>query len=222
MENTNLATIIVSIASLITSIFSAYFIYQQTGIYREQTEIQKKQNQPIFIISIYQRQDSDDGKYGTEILEVRNKGAKILQSNISNTVFYRLSHHSKMKNDSIYAEVLDYFNSSVVDNTGDDMIMCSWGIGSNRNFAQCYRKAIDASKNSNDIYFFDKIIVTKITYQDILQEVHTVYFQHGQSISKQQYDNYFNCSKTVWGDIGFALKNISFDVMKAKMDELSL
>ena len=87
LENKDLIALISSIligfATIIISIISAYYVCQQTKIYREQTNIQKKQNQPIFVVKIWQQQDGDDGKYGTEILEVHNYGSRILKCNIS-------------------------------------------------------------------------------------------------------------------------------------------
>lgn len=38
------SSIFIGVATIITSVISAYFVYQQTKIYREQTDIQKKQN----------------------------------------------------------------------------------------------------------------------------------------------------------------------------------
>ena len=37
-----LSSIFIGVATIITSVISAYFVYQQTKIYREQTDIQKK------------------------------------------------------------------------------------------------------------------------------------------------------------------------------------
>ena len=37
-----LSSIFIGFATIITSVISAYFVYQQTKIYREQTDIQKK------------------------------------------------------------------------------------------------------------------------------------------------------------------------------------
>ena len=77
LENKDLialiSSILIGIATIIISVISAYFVYQQTKIYREQTDIQKKQPQPVFVVRIWQQQDGDDGKYGTEILEVHSK-----------------------------------------------------------------------------------------------------------------------------------------------------
>lgn len=85
-----LSSFLIGVATIIISIISAYYVCQQTKIYREQTNIQKKQNQPIFVVKIWQQQDGDDGKYGTEILEVHNYGSRIQKCAISTSVFYRL------------------------------------------------------------------------------------------------------------------------------------
>lgn len=213
------SSIFIGVATIITSVISAYFVYQQTKIYREQTDIQKKQNQPIFVTRIWQQQDSDDGKYGTEILEVHNYGSRILKCNISTSVFYRLARIKELQKDTIYAQVLDYFYSSVIDNSNDTMIVRMYGTGSNRIFAENYMQAIQASKNGEVLYFFDKIILSEITYTDILGEKHTLYFDRNNEINEDIYKKYFDASKKVWNDMAFSLNKISFNLMREKMDE---
>ena len=56
-----LSSILIGVATIIISIISAYYVCQQTKIYREQTNIQKNQTQPIFVFKIWQQQDVDDG-----------------------------------------------------------------------------------------------------------------------------------------------------------------
>lgn len=215
-----ISSIFIGFATIITSVISAYFVYQQTKIYREQTDIQKKQNQPIFVTKIWQQQDSDDGKYGTEILEVHNYGSRIQKCTISTSVFYRLVCNNELKNDTIYAEVLDYFNSSVIDNSNDTMIERTWGTGNNRLFAENYMQAIQASKKGDGLYFFDKIILLKIKYTDILGEKFILFFDRNNEISEEVYNEYFDVSKKVWNNMVFSLNNISFNRMKKKIDEI--
>lgn len=214
-----ISSILIGIATIVVSVISAYFVYQQTKIYREQTDIQKKQTQPVFVVRIWQQQDGDDGKYGTEILEVHNYGSRILKCNISTMVFYRLARNKELKNDTIYAQVLDYFNSSVIDNSNDTMIKRTWRTGNNRIFAENYMQAIEVSKKGDGLYFFDKIILSKITYTDILGEEHTLFFDRNNEISEEIYNGYFDVSRKVWNNIAFSLDKISFNLMKEKMDE---
>lgn len=190
----------------------------QKDISQEQAKIQKKQVQPIFSIFVYQQQDLDDGKYGTEILEVRNIGAKVLDVKIDTDVFFRITRHEINQNDTIYFEISDYFNMSYSDNKGSDLIETALGTSSNRMFSKEYQKAIKAS-HDGIIYFLDKIILSKITYRDILNEKHTIYFEGKNEIEQSLYDSYFNFAKKSSTE-GLALRNISFEQMKTLIDEL--
>lgn len=55
-----LITLIIGVATLITSIVSIYVMMSQNKISQEQTDIQKSQVQPIFSIVVHQQQDMDD------------------------------------------------------------------------------------------------------------------------------------------------------------------
>ena len=134
-------------------------------------------------------------------------------------MFYRLARIKELQKDTIYAQVLDYFYYSVIDNSNDTMIVRMYGTGSNRIFAENYMQAIQASKNGDVLYLFDKIILSEITYTDILGEKHTLYFDRNNEISEDIYKKYFEASKKVWNDMAFSLNKISFNLMKEKMDE---
>lgn len=82
-----LVSIVVGIATLITSIVSIHVMMSQNRISQEQTDIQKSQIQPIFTIVVHQQQDFDDGKYGTDVLNVRNLGSKVLDYSVDVDVF---------------------------------------------------------------------------------------------------------------------------------------
>lgn len=68
-------------------------------------------------------------------------------------------------------------------------------------------------------YFFDKIILLKIKYTDILGEKHTLYFDRNNEISEEIYNKFFGVSKKVWNNMVFSLHNISFNMMKEKIDD---
>ena len=64
---TLVVSIVVGVATVIATCVNAYLVYKQNEIYKEQTALQVRQNQPVFSISKQLEQDLDDGKYGTEI-----------------------------------------------------------------------------------------------------------------------------------------------------------
>lgn len=71
---TLVVSIVVGVATIISTGVNAYLVYKQNEIYKEQTALQVKQNQPVFSISTHLEQDLDDGKYGTEIVTIHNVG----------------------------------------------------------------------------------------------------------------------------------------------------
>ena len=123
------------------------------------------------------------------------------------------------KNDTIYFEVLDYFNASSVDKTGNELIKSTFGVSNNRLFFYLYQQALDIS-HKGVIYFLDKVILTKITYIDVLKKGHVVYFDEGREISQQQYQNYFDYAQQT-SNAGFALQKLKFAQMKAQIDACS-
>ena len=54
-------TIVVGIATIITSFVNVYLVKCQLDINKEQTALQKSQSQPIFDIYVRQKPDRDDG-----------------------------------------------------------------------------------------------------------------------------------------------------------------
>ena len=99
------------------------------------------------------------------------------------------------------------------------MIVRMYGTGSNRIFAENYMQAIQASKNGDVLYLFDNIILSEITYTDILGEKHTLYYDRNNEISEDIYKKYFEVSNNVWNNIAFSLNDISFNRMKEKIED---
>ena len=211
-------TIVVGIATIITSFVNVYLVKCQLDINKEQTALQKSQNQPIFDILVRQQQDSDDGKYGTDVMEVRNIGSKVKYCKVESTVFFCLSKHYLSQRDSLYAEIKDYFYATVNSNVGDGLIMQQWCPGNNRIFCEGYNKAIHDSHDGIH-YFYDKVILLKIDYQDILDENHTQYYKDNIQISEEQYNHYFDSSSASWAVHFFTLRDDIYKDMKKKMDE---
>ena len=211
-------TVVVGIATIITSVVNVYLVKCQVDVNKEQAALQKSQSQPIFDISVRQQQDSDDGKYGTDILEVRNIGTKVKYSKVESTVFFCLSKHHLSQRDSLYAEIKDYFYATVNSNVGDGLIMQQWCTGNNRIFCEGYNEAIHDSHDGIH-YFYDKVILLKIDYKDIFDENHTQYFKKNFQISKEQYNHYFNSVSASWGVHFFTLRDCIYKEMKKKIDE---
>lgn len=152
-------------------------------------------------------------------MNVRNLGSKVLDYSIDVDVFFQLSRHEKMQNDTIYFEIPDYFNASYSDKTGNDLIKTYFGVGNNRIFCKLYQHALDASHN-DVMYFLEKVILCKITYHDILKNKHTLFFENGDEISQDRYIKYFT-SAQLTATFGIALRKLNFANMKMKVESIS-
>ena len=210
-------TVVVGIATIITSFVNVYLVKCQVDIYKEQNALQKSQSQPIFDISVRQQQDSDDGKYGTDILEVRNIGTKVRYCKVESTVFFCLSKHHLSQRDSLYAEIKDYFCATVNSNVGDGVIMQQWCPGNNRIFCEGYDEAMHDTRDGI-YYYYVKFILLKIDYKDILDENHTQYYRENIQISEEQYNHYFDSASASW-DVFFTLRDDIYKEMKNKIDK---
>lgn len=213
-----LVSIVIGIASILTSVVSITIMKQQSRLAEEQNEMQKLQNQPIFDICVYQQQDSDDGKYGTDILEIRNIGEKMTSCEITTNVYFAISYHNQNTRDTIYAEVKDYFMVAV--HNGNDKVLVEkrWCAGNNRVFCEGYDASMKDSKDGV-YYFYDKIVLIKIEYTDILREKHTLYFKHGKEIKESEYIHYIDANKQVFGYEFFSLNSVDYHHLKEVLDK---
>lgn len=214
---TLIVSIVVGIATIITSVVNLYLVKCQVNLTKEQSNIQKSQNQPIFDINIKQQKNGNDGKYDTDILEVRNIGSKVLACKVNTDVFFCLSRHDHNHNDSIYAHVVDYFFVTTNNIVGDGMITQQWCPDNNRIFCDGYFQSL---KDSHDgiYYFYEKIVLLKIDYEDIMHENHTLYYKGDLQINKDQYSHYFASAEQVWNVHTFSLSDNIYDEMKRKVD----
>lgn len=213
-------SIVVGVSTIITSVVSCNVMRGQYRIYEEQTKIQKLVTQPVFEIYISQQQDSDDGKYGTETIEIRNISNKMSSCKVSTNVFFALSYQHLTDRDTIYAEVKDYFLIAVHNSNDTGVVEKRWCPGNNRIFCEGYNASIKDC-HDNTYYLYDRIILTKIEYQDILKEPHTIYFRSGYEISEEEYLHYFNESKKTFGERFFSLNDIKYDYLKSVLEKRS-
>lgn len=218
---TLVVSIVVGVATVIATCVNAYLVYKQNEIYKEQTVLQVRQNQPVFSISKQLEQDLDDGKYGTEIFTIRNVGHTMSQPcEVKVSVFFKITKTKGAQRDSLYFPIEDYFNMASNGNTGDDEVYYAKGSGSNRKYSDIYYAAIEASKETkpDSYYFIDKFILTKIEYSDIFDRKHVRFFMDKGEISKESYDKIVTQG---YNDYRYnSLMNISFSAIKNVVDDI--
>lgn len=178
---------IIAITALFVSIVTAIAVWKQAKIDKTLSQLQIAREQPFFKVCTRLEQDTDDGTYGTEHLVVKNKGFQNITPKVSRTVLFEMSRNRNGDKDSILVKVADYFNYTETDNADDEIIYHSLGRGNNRVFHKLYMEAL-ADKGEDGVYYwFDKIILVKIDYTDLLKEKHSVYFINKVVVDKDEY-----------------------------------
>lgn len=218
---TLVVSIVVGVATIIATGVNAWLVYKQNEIYQEQTRLQVSQNQPVFSFSTQLEQDLDDGKYGTEILAIRNVGQTTSQPcQVKTNVYFKITKAAGGERDSLYFQIEDYFNVVSNGDTGESEVYYAKGLGSNRKYAELYYAAVEASKKdeSNCYFFVDKFILTKIEYSDIYNNEQVRYYMDKAEISKEKYDDIVS---KAYDDYRFnSLRNITFSGIKTIIDDI--
>lgn len=143
-------SIIIAIATIITSVINRNLVNKQNKISLILMDLQERQNQPVFSISLHTEKDSDDEIKGTEILRISNVGHTTIQPcDVDADVYLMLEKSEGGQKDTLFFPIYDYFTYAVSGNTGDDEIYYAYGHGSLRKFAELYKATIGSMKTND-------------------------------------------------------------------------
>jgi len=213
-------SIVVGIATVLTSIATIIVAVRQNKISAIQNQMQDSINQPVFDIRYYQIQDKDDGLYGTTILDVNNVGQRVLSCDVMATAFFCLSKNDHNHKDTVIIKIDDYFYVSTKDSSNPNNIKHCFCPGNNRVFCTEYRNALNDPDKGDALFFFDEILLVKVDYTDVFNKQHTLYFDTNKPIDKVTYQHYF-IENQKYNEIDIhSLNKISYRRMKDIINSL--
>lgn len=221
-----IATSMIGICTIMVSIITIRVYKKQNNIYREQNLLQQKLNQPFFSLYTEVSLDNEnkDSIRGNETLYVENYGQKYSFIHINNNVFFTLGYKSDPDTDSsaVYVHIYDYFfRTSYNNDHNTSEVYRSHGEGANRKFGELYDAAIKDSENSSNYFFLNKVILVKISYDDVYDEHHDVFYKFSngdlKKIQSTDYDDII--SKGINNKLGYSLEEISYQTMKELMKQ---
>ena len=219
IENDKWITLVVNvllgISTFVLTIVNLNLVHKQNVIAEEQTKLQKDKDQPHFQISLKSEKDTDDGKYGTDILTVTNIGEHTIEPcEVKADVFIRMTRSKLAQRDTIYALVGDYFMMAYKGNIGDEDVYYSKSTGSNRIYSEIYMEALNDKSQRGDLvyYLIDKVLLLRINYTDIHGEKHEKYYSYSKEIGKEEYTRVFEESDS--RGLFFSLNNITYEKLK--------
>lgn len=222
---------LVGIGTIITSIITIRVYKKQNRIYKEQNDIskvqttlQRNQNQPCFVVytRVSKDKEKEDTIHGNETLYVENVGQKFLDINIEDCVFFTLKNQSN-PDSAVLVYIYDYFfRASFNRRQNISEVYHSHGEGANRKFGELYNAAIKDSKDSSQYLFLDKIIFVKISYDDIYEDHHEVYYKNFEGRFKKVDGNEYNTLMTTINSnykLRYSIDDISYLTMKKLLIE---
>ena len=208
------ASDILAAVAIVISLFALYISFKQLGLQQGQYESQKKENQPIFDITTHYDKVKNDSIDDTEILSIKNIGREAQSIGfVLCETFIKFEERYYQDRQILYIPIIDYF-ASHADQPGliNEVITDITG----GNFLEYKRFCDECDWNSLSLNRFTCQLVSfvKITYTDIYEDEHTVYFENGQKCSKEYYDYIVKESREDFHETYFKMCDLHFDDLK--------
>lgn len=205
---------ILAFVAIVVSVVALYISFKQLWLQEGQYESQKKENQPIFDITTYLDKVENDTIPDTEILTIKNIGREVLAIGlIQCETFIRFEERYYQDRQTLYIPVLDYFAShanqpGLIGEVVTDITEGNW-LEYDR-----FRKECEKNSWNLNRYTCQLINFVKISYTDIYDDDHKVYFENGQKCSKEYYEDIVKKSRDDFHDKYFKMAFLSFDDLK--------
>lgn len=207
------ATCVLSVATIVISLFSLKFAAKQTKINKELSQLNIAKEQPVFIINTKLEQDTNDDAYGTEHLLVKKIGAYNFIPEIQVTVLFNLTKVQRGQRDSFPVIVGDYFNTTSVGRPDEGIVYHTFRTGNKRLFYELYMEAVQDKSENGVHYWFDEICLVRIEYTDLLHTRHAKYFVDKEEVGASQFQNVLSKASQE----KYNLKELDYKTIKSKL-----
>lgn len=211
-----LSTFVLSVATLVVSIVNAIFIGKQTKINKTLAQLKIAKEQPVFIVRMQYEKDSDDDKWGTEHLFVKQVGFPNIVPKIEKTVLFQLTKVSIGCKKEVSVKVNDYFHRTHRDDLEGETIYHTQRVGNHRFFCDLNMEALQDKKENGVVLFFDKIILVHVEYTDIQHTKQFRFFINKDEVEEKMFADVL--SKV--NDVSYSMNELKYGTIKALLPEI--
>lgn len=204
------ATCVLGLATLVVSIVTLVLAGKQTKIDQMLSQLHVIKEQPVFIISTKLEQDSNDNSYGTEHLLVKKIGSPNVTPEIHVTVLFNLIKVQVGQRNSFPVIVEDYFNTTRVGGSDEEIVYQTYRKGNRRLFYKLYMEALQDKSENGVYYWFDEICLVCIEYTDLLHTSHTKYFINKEEVNESRYQDLLSKASSK----RYCLKELNYQTVK--------
>lgn len=205
---------ILAVAAIVVSLFALCVSMKQMWLQEGQYESQKKENQPIFNITTYYEKVNNDSIDDTEVLSIKNIGREALSIGVVQCeTFIKFEVRYYQDRQTLYVPIIDYFAS----HSGQPGLIGEVMTDITEGNRQEYNRFCDECKwNSLSLNRFTCQLVNfvRITYTDIYENEHTVYFENCQKCSKDYYEDIVKKSRDDFHETYFKMSDLHFNDLK--------
>lgn len=205
---------VLSFAAFIVSLFALYISAKQLWVQQGQFDSQKKENQPIFEVTRNLDKVGNDSIEDTYILSIKNIGreAQSIES-IRCETFIKFDERYYQDYQTLYIPIIDFFASHGDQPKLIGEVITDVTVGNNIEFSRFCKECADNSLSLNR-YTCQLIYFTIITYTDVYDVNHTVFFENGQKCSQEYYEDIVNKSREDFKEKYFRLEDLRFEYME--------
>lgn len=205
---------ILATVAIVVSLFALYVSVKQLWIEEGQYESQKKENQPIFDITTYYDKVNNDTIDNTEVLSIKNIGREALSIDfIQCETFIKFEERYYQDRQTLYIPIIDYFASHTDQPGLIGEVITDITEG---NSLEYNRFCDECEWNSQSLNRFTCQLVNFviITYTDIYEDGHKVFFENGQKCSKDYYEDIVKKSRNDFHETYFKMSDLHFNDLK--------
>ncbi len=201
---------ILASVAIVVSLFALYVSFKQLWLQEGQYESQRKENQPIFDITTYNDKVNNDTIDDTEVLLIKNIGREALVIDfIQCETFIKFEERYYQDRQTLYIPIVDYFASHADQQGLIGEVITDITEG---NHLEYKRFCGECEWNSQSLNRFTCQLINfvRITYTDIYEEEHTVFFENGQKCSKEYYEDIVKKSRDDFHETYFRMSDLHF------------
>ena len=205
---------VLSFAAFIVSLFALSISFKQLLVQQGQFDSQKKENQPIFEIIMNLDKVGNDSIEDTYILSIKNIGreAQSIES-IRCETFIKVDERYYQDYQTLYVPIIDFFASHGDHPKLIGEIITDVTVGNDIEFRRFSKECADNSLSLNR-YTCQLVNFTIISYTDVYDDHHTVYYENGQKCSKEYYDDVVKKSRDDFKEKYYRIDDLHFEDLK--------
>jgi hypothetical protein len=190
------------------------FSYFQWKTNEQQIEMHRNEIQPVFRIA-FTLYKIDSEVYNTEALKIYNDGTPIKSFDYEIKTYYHLEYISKNNREEYYIPIIGFYWTELPKSNSVGILTECYLKNNNAEYARIYKECLSQS-HEDEYYSIERFSLIKISYQDIIDEQHVVYYKNKELIGKDYHNEIIKKSEQLNDNFPIDVDKISLNLIRDK------